>query len=348
MPKPLSELAIALREYKNADLALRRGIINSLIGEIERLPSPEGFIDASDRSQVFKKMAHIATILHYAAVLQRTNNQILIDFKMPKKFESNFAILNDYFEFIPAKHEMRLKQPISAIRPAIWELFQLAQENALQKMTTEKTPEHYKIAYHELLGGARKVLNPLDSIDKAIQQSQEIEGEYHDAYSQLTAKYIELEENTGKKVQLYKLLVQIQRLKNSNEEDTDTPQLTGILNQTCALIDGSLTPAEYEKIALKAHGKSSVGMQILGGIMIALAMIMATLVIATAPVTLPVVFPVVAGALVAYTGTMFGASVIAEGSRRSLSATMHNLGNNVGEARDLEEEDYRMLEAAKV
>ena len=196
------------------------------------------------------------------------------------------------------------------------------------------------------LKGAVKTANQLHIIDMEIQQMNLEEQEYKDAWTQLFARYLEIEENSPKKAHLIRLLKQVQRLKNSGLEDTETPQLTRILNQTCALVDGSLTPAEYETIAKRAQGKGSVGMQVLGGLMIALSIVLSSLVIATTPFITPAILPIMTATLIAYRGTFFGANLCVNGGRKGLSATMGKLGYDVDEERAIEAEDNRLLAAA--
>ena len=345
MPRLVSELAITLREYESANLTLKRGILDSLRSETHHLPKEIN--DQAQAAETHKKMARIATILNYAAALQQPSNQdyfnVLIDFKMPATFEPKFDALNNYFQFNPAKQQMRLKKPFAEIRPAIWELFQRAQEEQLNKINT---PKQYTSARNALIKGAVKTANQLHIIDMEIQQINLEEHEYKDAWTQLFARYLEIEENSPKKAHLIRLLKQVQRLKNSGLEDTETPQLTRILNQTCALVDGSLTPAEYETIAKRAQGKGSVGMQVLGGLMIALSIVLSSLVIATTPFITPAILPIMTATLIAYRGTFFGANLCVNGGRKGLSATMGKLGYDVDEERAIEAEDNRLLAAA--
>ncbi len=161
MPRLVSELAITLREYESANLTLKRGILDSLRSEIHHLPKEIN--EQAQAAETHKKMARIATILNYAAALQQPSNQdyfnVLIDFKMPATFEPKFDALNNYFQFNPAKQQMRLKKPFAEIRPAIWELFQRAQEEQLNKINT---PKQYTSARNALIRDLK--LNNLPSL----------------------------------------------------------------------------------------------------------------------------------------------------------------------------------------
>lgn len=124
----------ALLDYRFADQITRQALLTKAISTASTAKKPPTTVD--EAIAINHELACTATLINYADALRRIENQdyfdILIDFKMPKQFESaEFDLLKTYFEFHPTAPQMKLKQPLHAIPSHIWHLFRAAQKTQL-------------------------------------------------------------------------------------------------------------------------------------------------------------------------------------------------------------------------
>ena len=131
------------------------------------------------------------------------------------------------------------------------------------------------------------------------------------------------------------LVTCVEQLKNEGKESI--AELTSVLNVTYQRLTGELADSkEYEDYANKVEGKPSIGMKILGGIMLALAVAVTILGIVFAPALASVaavaftkgVAVAAMGVTVGATGaalTVAGIGFFASGGRSGLSKAMHNV-----------------------
>ncbi|STY29928.1 Uncharacterised protein [Legionella wadsworthii] len=120
-----------LIQYKNANARTRTNLVKK---EIEHLTNLSGKISLKDHAKHhYKVLAYAATLIAYADVLFRMENQmyfdILFDFYSMEMDEK----LNDWFEFGTTPGHMRLKHPLIKYTPEIWEKFRVAQKAHLKK-----------------------------------------------------------------------------------------------------------------------------------------------------------------------------------------------------------------------
>ncbi|MFI5406583.1 MAG: hypothetical protein ACHQ1D_08735, partial [Nitrososphaerales archaeon] len=137
MPQLFTDLGQKLIQYKNASILDRKKILEAAINTLEALPEKEKVTGKDSAKNHFKELSYAATLINYANVLQRMENQdyfdILVDFyKMELSDE-----LKKCFEFGKAFGQMKLKKPINEFTPEIWSQFREAQKAHLLK--TSKT-----------------------------------------------------------------------------------------------------------------------------------------------------------------------------------------------------------------
>ncbi|ETO93982.1 hypothetical protein [Legionella oakridgensis] len=134
MPQLYTDIGPMLLQYKNANAIGRQAMLLDAMAEVEKL---SGVVKSKDDAKEhYKKLAYAATLINYADVLRRMENQqyfdILFDFyKMDLDEE-----LQEWFEF-GNPGQMRLTHPISEYTPEIWQQFRAAQKAHLIK--TNKT-----------------------------------------------------------------------------------------------------------------------------------------------------------------------------------------------------------------
>lgn len=131
-----SDIEPMLLQYKNTDALKRREILLDAITAVQKL---SGEISSKDDAKGhYKLLSYTATLISYADVLNRIENQkffeILLDFY---NMDLN-AKLSDWFEFGPLG-QMRLKKPLPEYTPEIWEKFRTAQKEHLGKTGKEGT-----------------------------------------------------------------------------------------------------------------------------------------------------------------------------------------------------------------
>jgi VPS inhibitor protein E len=129
--------------------------------------------------------------------------------------------------------------------------------------------------------------------------------------------------NSSKRQCTQQIIFQIEKLK----KDGKLPILdsTALLNDTKALLNHSMTPESYREKAQTVQGSSSIGMKILGSLMIALGAIVTALCIAIAAtigIKLSGEGVIGAGVLAAGIGLFSG------GMRSGLSKAMNELADN--------------------
>ncbi|VEB33960.1 Uncharacterised protein [Legionella sainthelensi] len=129
-----SDIEPMLLHYKNTNALTRRGMLLDALSAVQKLSGQ--IISKGDAKEHYKVLCYTATLINYADVLNRIENQqffdILFDFY---KMEID-AELCDWFEF-GSPGQMRLKKPISEYTPEIWEKFRTAQKEHLKKIGQE-------------------------------------------------------------------------------------------------------------------------------------------------------------------------------------------------------------------
>ena len=145
----------------------------------------------------------------------------------------------------------------------------------------------------------------LEESDEPIEEPNELV-EYITAFSALEAL---LQQKSQAECNAYirKLMFQVERLKNEASEPV--PVLTDVLNVTYQRLIGEFNPVDYEKIANTMQGKASMGMKVLGGIMLALGIAVAALGIVFSPVLVLATATVMSTtAAIALTGVAVGST----------------------------------------
>lgn len=134
MVELFTDIGPMLIQYKEANPQGRQAIMSNKMADIKKLAGK-----VTHQSQVkahYKELAYAATLINYADVLQRMENQnffeILFDFYNMEMDDE----LNAWFEFGNTPGQMRLKHPISEYTPEIWEKFRQAQKAHLRKTNT--------------------------------------------------------------------------------------------------------------------------------------------------------------------------------------------------------------------
>ncbi|MCW8408151.1 hypothetical protein OQJ13_04100 [Legionella sp. PATHC035] len=126
-----TDIGPMLIQYKGANTQGRRAMMVDKMAELKKLANE--VIDTSQVKARYKELAYAATLINYADVLQRMENQryfdILFDFY---NMEMDDA-LNAWFEFGSTPGQMRLKLPIPEYTPEIWEKFRDAQKAHLRR-----------------------------------------------------------------------------------------------------------------------------------------------------------------------------------------------------------------------
>ncbi|KTC82740.1 hypothetical protein [Legionella cincinnatiensis] len=126
-----SDIEPILLQYKNAHALTRKDILLDAITGVQKLSGE--IISKDEAKEHYKVLSYTATLINYADILNRMENQqffdILFDFyKMDLDAE-----LCDWFEF-GSPGQMRLKKPISEYTPETWEKFRSAQKDHLKKI----------------------------------------------------------------------------------------------------------------------------------------------------------------------------------------------------------------------
>lgn len=126
-----TDIGHMLIQYKNADARARTHLVKK---EIEHLMNLSGKASLKEHAKHhYKILAYTATLIAYADVLFRMENQmyfdILFDFYSMEMDEE----INDWFEFGTTPGQMRLKHPLKKYTPEIWEKFRVAQKAHLKQ-----------------------------------------------------------------------------------------------------------------------------------------------------------------------------------------------------------------------
>jgi VPS inhibitor protein E len=132
--------------------------------------------------------------------------------------------------------------------------------------------------------------------------------------------------NSSKKQHAQKIINQIERLKNDGK--LPIPDSTELLNDTKALLNHSMAPEAYRAKAQNLQGNPSMGLKILGALMIALGTIVTALCITLTTVigiTLSGEGVIGAGILAA------GIGIFSGGMRSGLSKAMNELADSAKE-----------------
>jgi len=133
MPLQLfADLGPILLNYKKSNIFERQTILIKALVSIKELPTE--VTNTEEAIAIYTKLSYVATLINYADVLKRMENQdyfdVLVDFyNMP--MEDEFTQLKSYFEF-GKPNQMKLKCPIADITPNVWKLFRTAQQAHLK------------------------------------------------------------------------------------------------------------------------------------------------------------------------------------------------------------------------
>jgi VPS inhibitor protein E len=144
-----------------------------------------------------------------------------------------------------------------------------------------------------------------------IQQQEK----YKDARDALQAMQWGRKVGSKMKIQLQKLLTKVEDLKTSGS--FCIAELTKILTETQELLEETLPPSDYKKIADQIHGSPSLGMRVIGGIMLAIGAIAAAFALTA-----------IATPIATATATMFlltSSVCFFSGRRHGLSEVMNNI-----------------------
>ncbi len=173
--------------------------------------------------------------------------------------------------------------------------------------------EHYIDARRALMIGASNAMR----LEAEANQHRllQIEEAYKLALANLTARLHHPKIKGEMCVHLHQLITQVKTLKASGEEDTS--ELTHALTQTEALLNGDITPEQYEATAKTMQGQASQGLRITGGIMLAIALIAVS--IGLAGIAVPLVAASVATLLLTSSVCFFASRT------QGLSAAMNTL-----------------------
>lgn len=129
-----ADLGSKLLQYKNANGIVRHAMLLDAMVEIDRLSDKVD--NKEDAKKHYKQLAYAATLINYADVLRRMENQeffdVLFDFYNMELGEE----LREWFEF-GGPGQMRLKHPIHFYTPDIWNKFRIAQKAHLIKCSKE-------------------------------------------------------------------------------------------------------------------------------------------------------------------------------------------------------------------
>ncbi len=132
--------------------------------------------------------------------------------------------------------------------------------------------------------------------------------------------------NNPRRQHAQKVIDQIEKLKKDGK--LSIPDSTELLNDTKALLNHTMTPEAYRAKAQKVQGNPSLGMKILGGLMMALGAIVAAACIALAAIT----GIVLSGEGVSGAGVLAaGIGIFSGGMRAGLSKAMNELADNAKE-----------------
>lgn len=130
--------------------------------------------------------------------------------------------------------------------------------------------------------------------------------------------------NESQKLCVQNVITQIEQLANA--KTLTYPAATDLLNDTAALLNNTMTAEAYHKKAQTVQGKPSLGMKVLGALMITLGAVVAGLCATLAAAT---------GITLSGEG-FFGAGMLAAGigifsggARSGLSQAMSELANNI-------------------
>lgn len=131
MVQLFTDIGPLLTQYKKENARGRQTLIKNKIDEVQKLS--ELITSKNQAKAVYRTLAYTATLLNYADVLQRMENQlyfdILFDFYNMEMDEE----LNSWFEFGKKPGQMRLKHALPEYTPKIWKKFRKAQKNHLEK-----------------------------------------------------------------------------------------------------------------------------------------------------------------------------------------------------------------------
>jgi hypothetical protein len=130
--------------------------------------------------------------------------------------------------------------------------------------------------------------------------------------------------NSSKKKCTQRIIDQIEQLKKSDK--LLSAEATSLLDDTVALLNNSMTPEAYQEIARTVQGRSSLAMQILGGLMITLGALVSAAFVAVAAV---VGFKPSADGIAAATVLVAGIGLFSGGVRSGLSKSMNELADEV-------------------
>ncbi|MBN9225805.1 MULTISPECIES: hypothetical protein [Legionella] len=131
MVQLFTDIGPMLIQYKEADAQARQAMMRNKVADIKKL---SGQVTHKRQATThYAVLAYAATLICYADVLQRIENQqyfeILFDFYNMEMDEE----LNAWFEFGKIPGQMRLKHPLHEYTFAIWEQFRTAQKRHLEK-----------------------------------------------------------------------------------------------------------------------------------------------------------------------------------------------------------------------
>ncbi|WP_454781854.1 hypothetical protein [Legionella sp. WA2022007384] len=124
-----------LIQYREATPEGRHTMMQEKITEVKKLSG-----QATHKQQAkthYKTLAYAATLINYADVIQRIENQRYFDVLLDFYGMEMEAELSSWFEFGTTPGQMRLKKPLDEYTPGIWEKFRTAQKAHLKK--THKT-----------------------------------------------------------------------------------------------------------------------------------------------------------------------------------------------------------------
>lgn len=142
---------------------------------------------------------------------------------------------------------------------------------------------------------------------------------YSKAYLKLAALMFS-DKRTNIKPHIDALLRQVELLNNTEKEYINT--LTMVLDETVLLLEEKRTSKEYHKIANDMKGKPSVGLNVLGGLMMVLAAVAIAGMIAALVISGVGMGFVIAGAATAGTALAVGGSSFFAARRTGLSKAM--------------------------